>query len=71
MLGDFNLAGEIWIVKEYLKKIGIDVVSTITGDSSYDNLLKASSASCQCCSMCRIYDIFSKKNGTGNGNSFC
>lgn len=44
MLGDFNLAGEIWIVKEYLKKIGIDVVSTITGDSSYNNLLKASSA---------------------------
>ncbi len=45
MLGDFNLAGEIWIVKEYLKKIGIEVISTITGDSSYEKLLKASSAS--------------------------
>ncbi|ABR34174.1 nitrogenase iron-molybdenum cofactor biosynthesis protein NifE [Clostridium beijerinckii] len=45
MLGDFNLAGEIWIVKEYLKKIGVDVISTITGDSSYDKLIKASSAS--------------------------
>ncbi|WP_459476415.1 nitrogenase iron-molybdenum cofactor biosynthesis protein NifE [Clostridium saccharoperbutylacetonicum] len=45
LLGDFNLAGEIWIVKEYLKKIGIDVVSTITGDASYDKLIKASSAS--------------------------
>lgn len=44
MLGDFNLAGEIWIVKEYVRKIGIDVVSTITGDSSYNNLLKANSA---------------------------
>lgn len=40
MLGDFNLAGEIWIVKEYLKKIGVDVISTITGDSSYDKLIK-------------------------------
>jgi len=45
MLGDFNLTGEIWIVKEYLRKIGIEVISTITGDSSYDKLLKASSAS--------------------------
>lgn len=45
ILGDFNLAGEIWIVKEYLEKIGINVVSTITGDASYDNLKKASSAS--------------------------
>ena len=44
ILGDFNLAGEIWIVKEYLKQMGITVVSTITGDSSYDTLLKAPSA---------------------------
>lgn len=45
ILGDFNLAGEIWIIKNYLKEIGIPVVSTITGDSNYETLLKAPSAS--------------------------
>lgn len=44
ILGDFNLAGELWIVKEYLKQMGIPVVATITGDSDYETLLKAPSA---------------------------
>jgi len=44
ILGDFNLAGEIWIVKNYLKEIGIPVVSTITGDASYETLIKAPTA---------------------------
>ncbi|MDF3001436.1 MAG: nitrogenase molybdenum-iron cofactor biosynthesis protein NifE, partial [Bacillota bacterium] len=44
ILGDFNLAGEMWIIKNYLKEIGIDVVSTITGDASYDSITKAPSA---------------------------
>lgn len=44
ILGDFNLAGEMWIIKNYLKEIGIPVVSTITGDASHDTLIKAPSA---------------------------
>lgn len=44
ILGDFNLAGEIWIIKNYLKEIGIPVVSTFTGDSSYESLVKSPSA---------------------------
>lgn len=44
ILGDFNLAGEMWIIKDYLNKIGIPVVSTFTGDSSYETLIKASGA---------------------------
>ncbi|MDF2564662.1 MAG: nitrogenase MoFe cofactor biosynthesis protein NifE [Massilibacillus sp.] len=44
ILGDFNLAGEMWIIKNYFKKIGVDVISTITGDASYDTLIKASTA---------------------------
>ncbi len=44
ILGDFNLAGEIWIIKNYLKEIGIPVVSTITGDASYETLIKAPTA---------------------------
>ena len=44
ILGDFNLAGEMWLIKNYLREIGIGVVSTITGDASHDNLIKAPSA---------------------------
>ena len=32
-LGDFNLAGEMWIIKSYLEHIGVDVVSHFSGDS--------------------------------------
>ena len=44
ILGDFNLSGEMWIIKNYLKKIGVPVVSTITGDASYDTLVRAPAA---------------------------
>ncbi len=44
ILGDFNLAGEMWIIANYLKEIGIPVISTITGDASYESLLKAPAA---------------------------
>jgi len=45
ILGDYNLAGEMWIIKGYLEQIGIPVISTITGDSSYERLIQAPSAS--------------------------
>ncbi len=45
LLGDFNLAGELWIIKNYLKELGIELVSTFTGDASYENLIKAPEAS--------------------------
>ena len=32
ILGDFNLAGEIWLIREYFEKIGVEVVANITGD---------------------------------------
>jgi nitrogenase molybdenum-cofactor synthesis protein NifE len=44
ILGDYNLAGEMWIIKGYLEKIGIPVISTITGDSSCEKLKNAPSA---------------------------
>ena len=44
ILGDFNLAGEMWIVKNYLAGLGIDVVTGITGDSCYDELVCAPQA---------------------------
>jgi nitrogenase molybdenum-cofactor synthesis protein NifE len=44
ILGDFNLAGEMWIIKEYLNKIGIPVISTFTGDATYSSLIEAPAA---------------------------
>ncbi|MFI3226524.1 MAG: nitrogenase iron-molybdenum cofactor biosynthesis protein NifE [Clostridia bacterium] len=44
ILGDYNLAGEMWIIKNYLKKIGVPVISTMTGDATYDTLIKAPTA---------------------------
>ncbi|MDR2671087.1 MAG: nitrogenase iron-molybdenum cofactor biosynthesis protein NifE, partial [Oscillospiraceae bacterium] len=44
ILGDYNLAGEMWIIKQYLETVGIPVVATITGDSDYERLLRAPSA---------------------------
>ncbi len=44
ILGDFNLAGEIWTIKSYLKKIGINVISTATGDSSCESLMRLPAA---------------------------
>ncbi|WP_196594007.1 nitrogenase iron-molybdenum cofactor biosynthesis protein NifE [Pectinatus sottacetonis] len=44
ILGDFNLAGEMWLIQNYFRNIGIDIVSTFTGDASYDKLLKAPAA---------------------------
>jgi len=43
-LGDFNLAGELWIISRYLKKMGINLVSKITGDARYEELLQAPGA---------------------------
>lgn len=44
ILGDFNLAGELWIVKDYLKKMGIPVIATLTGDADYQTLIQAPAA---------------------------
>ena len=41
ILGDFNLAGEMWIILNYMKEIGIEVRATITGDASYESIIKA------------------------------
>ena len=38
ILGDFNVAGETWIVKEYYRRMGIEVVSCITGDGRVDEI---------------------------------
>ncbi|EGJ49253.1 nitrogenase iron-molybdenum cofactor biosynthesis protein NifE [Desulfocurvibacter africanus] len=44
ILGDFNLAGEIWLVREYFKKMGIQVVANITGDGRVDDIRRCHGA---------------------------
>ncbi len=43
-LGDFNLAGEAWIVKNYLEQIGIKMNTAITGDATVASLKTAKNA---------------------------
>ena len=45
ILGDFNLAGEIWLIREYFKRIGVEVVANITGDGRVDDIRRAHGAS--------------------------
>lgn len=43
-LGDFNLAGEVWIITNYLKKLGIEVLAKITGDGKCEEIINAKRA---------------------------
>jgi nitrogenase molybdenum-cofactor synthesis protein NifE len=44
LLGEFNIAGEAWMIREYFEKIGIEVVSTMTGDGRVEDIRKAHGA---------------------------
>jgi nitrogenase molybdenum-cofactor synthesis protein NifE len=51
ILGDYNLAGEAWIIESYFREMGVPLVTTFTGDSSYAKLrasVKASLNVVQC-----------------------
>jgi nitrogenase molybdenum-cofactor synthesis protein NifE len=45
ILGDFNVAGETWLIKDYYRETGVDVVSCITGDGRIDEIRRAHRAS--------------------------
>ncbi|USR90503.1 nitrogenase iron-molybdenum cofactor biosynthesis protein NifE [Phormidium yuhuli AB48] len=44
ILGDFNLAGEIWIIRQYFEKMGIQVVANITGDGRVADISRSHGA---------------------------
>ncbi|ADN01321.1 nitrogenase iron-molybdenum cofactor biosynthesis protein NifE [Spirochaeta thermophila DSM 6192] len=44
IIGEFNIAGETWLIRRYYEEMGIRVVSTITGDSSIEEIAQAGSA---------------------------
>ncbi len=45
LMGEFNIAGEAWMIRKYFERIGIEVVSTITGDGRVDDLRRCHGAS--------------------------
>ncbi len=44
ILGDFNLAGEIWIIRGYLERMGIQTVANVTGDGRVNDICRAHGA---------------------------
>ncbi|MFY9781254.1 MAG: nitrogenase iron-molybdenum cofactor biosynthesis protein NifE [Candidatus Baltobacteraceae bacterium] len=44
ILGDFNLAGETWIIRSYYERMGVQVVSCITGDARIGDVRRAHGA---------------------------
>lgn len=44
ILGDFNLAGEVWQIRKYYERMGVEVVATLTGDGRIDDIRRAHGA---------------------------
>ncbi|MDH4319675.1 MAG: nitrogenase iron-molybdenum cofactor biosynthesis protein NifE, partial [Desulfobulbaceae bacterium] len=44
ILGDFNLAGETWLIREYFERMGVEVVANITGDGRVDDIRRCHGA---------------------------
>ncbi len=44
ILGDFNLAGEIWLIRDYFARMGVEVVANITGDGRVDDIKRCHGA---------------------------
>lgn len=45
ILGDFNIAGETWIIRKYYEEMGVRVISCMTGDGRVDDIRRAHNAS--------------------------
>ena len=67
ILGDFNLAGEIWMIEEYYKKMGVEVICRINGDGRVDDVRRMHGAALnvvQCSgSVTRLAEKMKQKYG--------
>ncbi len=67
ILGEFNIGGEAWIIKNYYEQMGIQVVSVMTGDGRVDDIKRAHRASLnvvQCSgSMTHLAQMMKEKYG--------
>lgn len=68
ILGEYNIGGDSWEIERILKKIGYTVISVMTGDGSYEELVDAHLADLnlvQCHrSINYIAEMLEKKYGT-------
>jgi nitrogenase molybdenum-cofactor synthesis protein NifE len=44
ILGEFNIGGEAWMIKKYYERMGVEVVSVMTGDGRVDEIRKSHGA---------------------------
>jgi nitrogenase molybdenum-cofactor synthesis protein NifE len=44
ILGDFNVAGDVWLIKPLFEQMGIEVIVSLTGDSTASSISRASEA---------------------------
>ena len=67
LIGEYNIDGDLWLLKEYFNEIGINVLSTFTGDCSHNEIgwmhrAKLSVVRCQRSST-YIADLIEEKYG--------
>lgn len=67
ILGEFNIGGEAWIIKDYYERMGVQVVSVGTGDGRVDDIRRSHGASLnvvQCSgSMTHLAEMMAEKYG--------
>ena len=67
LLGEFNIAGEAWMIREYFERMGVEVVATLTGDGRVDDLRRCHQAKLnlvQCSgSMNHLARLLEEKHG--------
>jgi nitrogenase molybdenum-cofactor synthesis protein NifE len=44
IFGDFNLAGETWIIRDYYERMGVHVVANVTGDGRVEDVTRGHGA---------------------------
>lgn len=44
LLGEYNVAGDLWSIKPYFEEMGIEVVASLTGDSRVEEIQRAHTA---------------------------
>ncbi len=67
IMGEFNIGGEAWIIKDYYKQMGVEVVSVLTGDGRVEEVKRSHGASLnvvQCSgSMLQLAQMMKEKYG--------
>ena len=67
IVGDFNLAGETWMIRDYYQRMGVEVVATMTGDGRIDDIRRSHGAALnvvQCSgSMIHLAKMMEEKYG--------